>query len=110
MSAEEQGIENIWQIVTATLFFLTVASAILVVFDEEKLETTLFANELSQTILVTPENTSIVLKQIPENLIVSQRDNEITLSIEDNEEYSRTIQLKKNIEISKKDNKLTIIT
>lgn len=66
----QRGFIEIWELALATMFFVAVLSAILVVFDEENYEKNLFSKDLQETILIMPENTSISFNK-PEFIIVN---------------------------------------
>ncbi len=71
----QRGFIEIWELALATMFFVAVLSAILVVFDQENYEKNLFSKELEETIQLIPQDTTISFEK-PEFVIVSLEDGE----------------------------------
>ena len=110
MGAEEQGIENIWQISIATLFFLAVLSAMFVAFDAKTYEASLFSQEFFETLLLVPQDSTLTLKNIPEGIEISKNDEEIVVELSNNDQFEKSLTLERNLSINGNGDSITIIT
>lgn len=109
----QRGFIEIWELALATMFFIAVLSAILIVFDNEEYEKNLFSKELKEVITIIPENTTISLES-PEFVKVSSDKNShiSTISIVKNDELENTITFEttKAIEITTEQSQITLTT
>lgn len=109
----QRGFIEIWELALATMFFLAVLSAILVVFDNEEYEKTLFSKELKEIVTIMPQNTTISL-QLPEfvevSLEKSSQTSTISITKDNEEENPITFKTTKAIEITRNQGVLTLTT
>lgn len=101
-----RGLIEIWELVVVVIFFLSVLSAILFVFDEQEFEKTLFLREFEEVISIMPHDSSLTMTK-PDFIEVEKTTQGFEFSIKD-EDSTTTIDSTREINLNTQENSIIL--